>query len=365
MGSRGLGCLGWAGCCLLLAASWARAEVRWIQVSEFNHFERESSGSSAWVSPEWQSPIPFRELVLSWNLQADSAKASSLQVEAQVKTAGRWGRWWHLGRWGGPMAGAGTEEAPKRTSIRGQRDETGAVETDTLVLRSDAAAVRVRVRFDDPAAGPVLLKRMDLSLWSPKTVADSEPRFTADPSRVLEVPMKSQADYPEGVTQWCSPTSLAMLMAHWGRQSGKPEWDLDVRTVAAGVHDPGWPGTGNWSFNAAYAGSRPGLQAAAVRLAGLDDLAALLEAGIPVATSVSYAVLKGAAKPEKGDGHLVVICGLSPFTVTVNDPGVRLSRVRREFPLPAFRAAWSASHQTAYVVWPEGRTLPVSPSGTW
>lgn len=179
------------------------------------------------------------------------------------------------------------------------------------------------------------------------------------------MPLKSQADYPEGVTQWCSPTSLAMLMAFWGRQSARPEWDLDVRAVAAGVHDPGWPGTGNWVFNAAYAGSRPGLQAAAVRLAGVADLRALLDSGIPVAASVSYAVLKGRPKPEKGDGHLIVVCGLSGSTVIVNDPGVRLSRVRREFPLSAFEAAWSASHRTAYVVWPEGHSLPTSPLGTW
>ena len=95
------------------------------------------------------------------------------------------------------MNGADVGEPPRRTSIRGQRDETGAVETDTLVLRSDAAAVRVRVRFDDPAAEPNLLKRMDLSLWGPKPVVDTEPRFTAAPARILEVPLKSQADYPE------------------------------------------------------------------------------------------------------------------------------------------------------------------------
>jgi hypothetical protein len=76
-------------------------------------------------------------------------------------------------------------------------------------------------------------------------------------------------------------------------------------------------------------------------------------------------VLKGAPKSEPGDGHLIVVCALSVETVTVNDPGVRLSRVRREFPLAAFRAAWAASHQTVYVVWPEGRALPNSPLGTW
>ena len=345
----------WWGCWGFWATLIAGADAKWVSVTGFDRFERESPDASAWVSPEWTSAIPFRELVVSWNLRT----STDLQIEAQVQTAAGRGRWWHLGHWS-------TNGTPaRRTSVRGQKDESGRVDTDTLWLREAASAVRVRVRFSDPSMTPAVFKRMDLALWSPTPSATSGTPSTPRGGPILEVPRKSQADYPEGVTQWCSPTSLAMLMAFWGGLSGRAEWDLDVRTVAAGVHDPGWPGTGNWSFNAAFAGSRPGLQAAAVRLSGIADVEALLQAGIPVAASVSYAVLKGAPKSEPGDGHLIVVCALSAETVTVNDPGVRLSRVRREFPLSAFRSAWAASHQTVYVVWPEGRALPNSPLGTW
>jgi len=379
------------GCCFFWSARLTWADARWVPVSDFSLWEREAPGSATWLSPEWQRPTPFHELVVSWNLRT----AADLRIEAQVQTSGTWGRWWDLGHWSMPSTSpspSGTESAsvspsssPQRTSVRGQRDDSASVDTDTLVVPKGGQAVRLRVRFSDPTRTPAVLKRMDLAFWSPDsasgTVGGAAPQASPQPpspspgqppviggagtSAILEVPLKSQADYPEGVTQWCSPTSLAMLMAFWGRHTARPEWDLDVRTVAAGVHDPGWPGTGNWVFNAAFAGSRPGLQAAAVRLGGIADLRALLESGIPVAASVSYAVLKGGAKPEKGDGHLIVVCGLSGSRVTVNDPGVRLSRVRREFPLPAFEAAWSASHRTAYVVWPEGRPLPTSPLGTW
>jgi hypothetical protein len=339
----------------MLGALAAWADARWVSVTEFSRFERESPESSAWVSPEWTSPMPFRELVVSWNLRTPT----DLQIEAQVMTTTGQGRWWHLGHWS-------TNAAPaRRTSVRGQKDGSGRVDTDTLWLREPASAVKLRVRFSNPSQTPAVFKRMDLALWSPTVGVASAAGSVPQGARMLEVPRKSQADYPEGVTQWCSPTSLAMLMAFWGERSGRAEWDLDVRTVATGVFDPGWPGTGNWAFNAAFAGSRPGFQAAAIRLSGIADIESLLEAGIPVAASVSYAVLKGAPKPEPGDGHLIVVCGLSPDTVTVNDPGVRLSRVRREFPLPAFRAAWAASHQTVYVVWPEGCALPASPLGTW
>ena len=352
------------GWCFFYASAMAWADARWIPVTEFHSFQRESPNGSAWVSQEWKSSIPFRELVVSWNLRTDA----DLEIECQVQTAGHWSRWWHLGRW------SASQSPTRRTSVGGQRDDSGSVDTDTLVLPTEGQAVRLRVRFSDPTQTLAVLKRMDLALWSPSTRPE-EPTPAAQAARaipahrptpgILEVPKKSQADYPEGVTQWCSPTSVAMLMAYWGQQTAHPEWDQDVRTVAAGVHDPGWPGTGNWSFNAAYAGSRPGLQAAAIRLSGIADLEALLNSGIPVAASVSYAVLKGASKPEKGDGHLVVVCAVSGTMVSVNDPGVRLSRVRREFSKASFRDAWAASHQTVYVVWPEGRALPVSPLGTW
>lgn len=347
---------GW-WCFFASALAWADAQ--WIPVTEFHQFRRESLNASAWRSQEWKSSKPFRELVVSWNLRTDA----DLEVECQVQSAGHWGRWWHLGHW--------SPSPTQRTSVRGQRDGSGSVDTDTLVLPTPGQAVRLRVRFSDATQTPAVLKRMDLALWThasgpeePIPAGQPTPASRAIP-KILDVPQKSQADYPEGVTQWCSPTSLAMLMAYWGHRTGHADWDLDVRTVAAGVHDPGWPGTGNWSFNAAYAGSRPGLQAAAVRLSGITDLEALLDSGIPVAASVSYAVLKGGPKPEKGDGHLVVVCGLSDSTVSVNDPGVRLSRVRRDFPRVAFRNAWAASHQTVYVVWPEARALPASPLGTW
>jgi len=356
MMSRLSWCLGWLGTLLVCA------DARWSQITDPGSFRRESPKGSAWVSPEMPSPIPFRELVVSWNLR----EPVDLEVEVQARTGGVLGRWWHLGRW------SGSPSSPWRTSVAGQRDGSGSVDTDTLMLAAPAEAIRLRVRFQEPSRTPALLKRIDLAFWSPdgptdrKGTGSTQPRAGAGVAPApLEVPRRSQADDPEGVTRWCSPTSLSMLLAYWAGRSGRPEWDLDVRTVAAGVHDPGWPGTGNWAFNAAYAGSRPGLQAAAVRLGGLADLQALIDAGIPVATSVSYAVLKGGARPEKGDGHLIVVCGIPGPTVIVNDPGVRRSRVQREFPVSAFLSSWEASHRTAYVVWPEGRNLPASPLGTW
>ena len=151
-----------------------------------------------------------------------------------------------------------------------------------------------------------------------------------------------------------------MLLAFWARELGRPELDADVREVAAGVHDPGWPGTGNWPFNMAFAGARPGLRACVARFDGLSGLEAWTRRGLPVAISVSYAMLKGAPLAEPGDGHLVVVCGFTPDgDVVVDDPGVRRERVRRVFPRSDVARAWATSHRTVYLTWPEDRSVPI------
>jgi hypothetical protein len=153
-----------------------------------------------------------------------------------------------------------------------------------------------------------------------------------------------------------------MLLAYWSRELHRPELDFDVRAVATAVHDPGWPGTGNWPFNMAFAGAQPGLRACAARFTDLAEVERWTENGLPVAASVSYAMLKGGLLPEPGDGHIVVVCGFTPDgDVVVNDPGVRREKVRRVFPRGDFARAWALSHRTVYLVWPVGRTalLPV------
>ena len=316
---------------------------------------RDPRSADSWVSPEVPAPGGFVELVVSWNPRVGTTNA--LRIEAQVRRGADWGRTWRIADWS-PTPG------PARTSLDGQSDSTGRMDTDTLVLRISAEAARVRVV--DLAGGATVppVSRVALSFWrpgGPESVAAVPP----EPVPTVDVPVRSQAEFPEGVDRWCSPTSTSMLLGHWASVLARPAMDRGVREVAAGVDDPAWGGTGNWAFNAAFAGSVPGLQAAAARLSDASDLRALVAAGIPVAVSVSYAQLKGAERPAKGDGHLIVVCGFGAGTVVVNDPGVRLSRVRREFPFRDFDRAWAASHRTAYLVGPEDRPLPPSPSGTW
>ncbi|MFM8358046.1 MAG: C39 family peptidase, partial [Verrucomicrobiota bacterium] len=264
------------------------------------------------------------ELVVSWNVASNVV----LTVEAQVSGAGETGRWYGLGRWSGDTNRA------ERTSVRQAADAVAEVDTDILRLRQPrSAGVRLRLTLaegPDPREAVRLVAAAFRDRRAPWPVLEP---VRAAWGRALDVPVFSQADYPEGVSVWCSPTSSTMLLGWWAERLRRPDLRVDVRDVVRGVHDPGWPGTGNWPFNTAFLGQPDGLRACVARLGGIPDLEHWILHGCPVACSVSYALLRGAPEPRPGDGHLVVVRGFSAGgDVWVNDPGVRRDRVRRTVP---------------------------------
>ena len=338
------------GACLVVAPFRVAADraTSLLAFARFDGFTRSVAGpETILVSPELDAGLAWDEMIVSWNV----ATNLTLAIEARGFLEGRPTRWYGLGLWS-----ADPSKAP-RTSPDRQRDADGSVATDTLVLTRPARRAQVRLTVRGPDAG---LKFLACSFTDTRAVAAPDVPDRAAWARTNDVPIRSQAEYPEGVQSWCSPTSTSMLLAFWARELGRPELDADVREVAAGVHDPGWPGTGNWPFNMAFAGARPGLRACVARFDGLSGLEAWTRRGVPVAISVSYAMLKGAPRTEPGDGHLVVVCGFTPDgDVVVADPGVRRERVRRVFPRGDVARAWAASHRTVYLAWPEDRSVPI------
>lgn len=328
----------------------AGADTRLLSITNFSAFSRVLANRDGLVlvSPDLEPGIPWKELIVSWN----AATNVSLSVEVRPVIPGG-AAFLSLGRW----TSAPGPENP-RESVNGQKEPWGEVRTDVLVLKEFAEAAQVRLGIRGPVSG---LRRLSLAFSGPGPSSPGTPIPSVSAARGVDlpVPIRSQADYPEGVSKWCSPTSTAMLMAFWGERMGRPDWILPVPDVARAVMDPGWGGTGNWPFNMALPGSRPGLNAAVARWNGLGDLERWVASGMPVAASVSYSLLKGSPTVEAGDGHLVVVRGFTPEgDVLVNDPGVRQERVRRVFPRSDFDRAWNHSGRTVYLVWPEGRSLP-------
>ncbi|MBN9691783.1 MAG: C39 family peptidase [Verrucomicrobia bacterium] len=314
--------------------------------SEFAETPGTRPGEVVLTSPVWDAGQAWNKVVASWN----AAPSVALQVEVRPVPPED-SRFYSFGTWT-----ARPDSDSPRTSLNNQKDAVASMHTDTLVLKEPATRFQVRVTVKGARRDVKAVYLAFTDTTVPAETSEVRSAWAWD----LGVPIRSQAEFPEGVDKWCSPTSTSMLLAYWAEQRKRPDWDQPVQDTAAGVFDPGWGGTGNWPFNMAFAGSHDGLRACVSRLGGMADLERWILSGAPAAVSVSYALLKGKPAAESGDGHLVVVRGFTPEgDVIVNDPGVRRERVRRVFPRADFIRAWNYSDRTAYLVWPEDHLVPV------
>jgi uncharacterized protein YvpB len=331
--------------------------------AHFDQFEIETfaSGGIRLTSPIIEAGFDFNQLVVSWNIALGDG--ACLKVDALPVFDGRTGSFYTLGYWSGKDASATNRRVPFSRSVRASNSD-GEVQTDILVLSRPAQAFRVRLSIALASYGdPTVLKFIGISVLN-SAIPPPDRAVALAPTRglALPVPTRSQLDYAGGAA-WCSPTSLSMVLNYWAARLNRPDLDRDVPEVAAGVDDPGWPGTGNWSFNTAYAGSFAGMRGYVTRLGDVGELELWINAGVPVVASVAYSLLKG--EPSQNDGHLVVVVGFDPEgAVILNDPGTRHS-VRKTVPRAQFATAWSHSRNTVYLVYPVDHPVPASPDGHW
>lgn len=336
------------------------------------------ASSGAWLSPPIEPGFPFTRLVASWN--ADTPADSHLRVEAQVTTAlGQTSDWYSLGAW------AADDHALARTSTNGQADALGKVDTDTLSARGDAFvsyALRVRLdraSIDDPSPS-VRMLGAEVSAFKYSSAAGTSAPLAADP---VELPVAGLSQevharqYPQwggGGEAWCSPTSTEMVVEYWGTGPGPDDlaWvdasyaDPGVDYAARSTYDAGYRGTGNWSFNTAYAG-RFGLDAFVTQLRSLSEAERFVRAGIPLVASIASAPgeLDGFLFSGGTNGHLVVIVGFDASgRPIVDDPAAWTNAgVRRVYDRAQFERVWlRGSNGTVYVIHPSDVPLPATPS---
>jgi len=331
-----------------LAAGVAR--VAFVGLTNFGEFARSEGNEGAVVltSPEVATAFPWKELVVSWNVELRAG--AGLKVEARAHYPGRTTGYYTMGWW--------AEEAlrHRRESVTGQRDEDGDVKTDTLVLEREARRAQVRLTLLPGEDGQLpSVKLVGLSVAGAAERKRRSTTIASARARVLDVPEKSQLDY-EGGREWCSPTCVSMVLAYWADKLGRAELKLDVPAVAAAVHDRNWPGTGNWAFNTAFAGRFPGIRAIVARLADVTQLEAWVAAGVPPVASVAPDVMNGRTVEASG-GHLVVCVGFTvEGDVIINDPWANpasAAKVRRTIPRDRFDAAWERSRRTVYLIYPQ------------
>jgi hypothetical protein len=323
-------------------------EFRGAQLIGFSNFTDFKKDASTLTSKTIEPAINWDELVLSWNLRGTNEATFAVRLIYPETTS----KWYEMGVWS--MAG--------RHSVNGQDDENAKVDTDTLHAVRAGAKIEVRVAFQNGSSDN--LKFLALALRDSKATSPPlEPNRRAW-GKVVNVGARSQLDYPEGAKIWCSPTSSSMLLDYWSQKLNRPEMEMTVPEAARAVYDSVYKGTGNWPCNTALAGHFNGMRAYVSRFTDVSELEDWIEAGIPIATSVSYNRLKG--KGTNGSGHLIVCVGFADNgDIIVNDPGTHLSNVRRTFSRDLFREAWADSGNTVYIVYPKNAAIPAARFGHW
>jgi hypothetical protein len=325
-------------------AAWALSGVERTVDGEVRLARGRRSGEA--ISPVVTPAVRFTEAIPSWN--AATPRGTWLEVGLRARAGSRWTRWWSLGIWS-------STDLRRRHSVGAQRDASGHVATDTLALARRADAVQLRLRLRSKASASPSIRLAAVAVSAPTGPA---PRAASGRATLLDVPEYSQMVYRDGGEVWCSPTSLAMVLAYWQRYRGRP--GPRVRRTVAGVYDPSYRGHGNWPFNTAFAATE-GLEATVARLADLREAEDWVAAGVPVIVSFGW---KRGELPGAGgssDGHLAVVVGFqADGDPIVNDPAARTNAaVRRAYPRTILERLWrSRSNGTAYLVYPPGRAIP-------
>lgn len=332
-----------------------------IGLNDFSKFSRwpDTNGETVMVSPVIKSGFSWNELIVSWN--ADAPVGTCLKIEASAILPDHTTKFYTLASW------SLDNQVFPRTSVRGQKDADGNVDTDTLILTRPAEAAQIRVTLGSTNGARANLKFLGLSFSNTKVPPTVHPPNRAAWGKIISTPEHSQHGYPNA-KGWCSPTSLSMALSRWAEILNRPEMNLTVPQVAARVYDQDFAGTGNWPFNTAFAGSFSGMRSYVTRFDGLTEVEDWIAAGIPVILSARWDWLQP-GRPLDSDGHLIVCIGFTENgDVVINDPATRLEKgepVRRIYKRADVAHSWTKSHHAVYLVYPEGAKIPPDKYGHW
>lgn len=334
--------------CLLSPSALSRGTdyggAYFVGFSEFSKFAHESN---VVTSPHISAPIDWNELIASWNVRGNGKALFEARVVFPDATT--------------PFYRFAVWSSREHYSITNQTDQFGTVALDTLMMKRPGGKVQVRVTLTDGSPGD--LKFLALSFAETGASHGALPSNRGAWGKKLSVRIESQLDFPNN-EKLCSPTGYSMILDFWARQLHRRELSLTAPEIARRAYDPSWQTPGNWAFNTAVGGHFEGIRSYVTRLSDISELEDWIEAGIPVAASISFSRLEDETKT--GKGHLVVCIGFEKNgDVIVNDPGTRREWSRRTLLRERFRAAWADSNNTVYLTYPEGAKIPTAKHGHW
>ncbi|HET7701512.1 MAG TPA: C39 family peptidase [Candidatus Limnocylindria bacterium] len=330
--------------------------------------------SGTWTSAAEVVPFAFDELVASWN--ATTPAGTWLTIRMRASGSGRTTKWYTMGIW------TAAPDPARRTSVSGQGDADGFVAIDTFIRGKKAAPLtsyQIEVGLHREAGSSATPSVRFVGAMTSAASDYAIPSAHTGVVATIDVPAYSQEthighfpEYDGGGEAWCSPTSTAMILDHWGYGPSADELsafpgaghaDGQVDYAARAVYDWNYQGAGNWPFNTAYAAER-GLNGFVTRLRSLAEAERFIAAGIPLIASIN-GKLPGFYF-GKTNGHLLTIVGFTANgDVISNDPAVPTNaEVRKVYGRADFEQVWlGGSAGIVYVIYPEGVTLPATDPG--
>jgi hypothetical protein len=313
------------------------------------------------ASPIMWPAQPVEDLVTSWD--ATTPAGTWLQLHARVQQGSTWTDWMPLAVWS-------TDATTLQRRSHKDADAEQApvwVDTDSIVMAPGQPASAYQLEatlFSQSATVSPSVRMVRATMSQP---AGQAPASHTAWGTDLPVPQRSQMlpayrglGFGGGGDAWCSPTSTSMVMAYWGNMLHLPQLVQSVPTVAAGTYDYVYQGTGNWSFNTAYASSF-GLTAYVQRFSSFDQVEPWIKASVPIVISVAWdpGELSNAPIPST-PGHLIVVRGFTANgDVIVNDPAASSDpAVRLVYNRSEIETVWQEHFGMAYVIYPPGWAVP-------
>ncbi len=300
------------------------------------------------------APIPFDELIISWN--AKRPEQGHITFWTSVQYGSQWSPWHRQASWGATKQRSFVNKLHQHVHTKHVRVE--------LQRNQSACAFRVKAIFHDGATIDNLHAMFACcsyqSYFRPTRSHVNYPKLF-ESSNAIEIPLISQMLIDHHRYQdLCAPTSLSMVTSHFNQKflstypnSTDEFYDYALK-FAGKVHDYGIDIYGNWQLNAAqaYDACEGAVFFRVERLNSFDDLYSLLRHKVPVIVSVRR--LKGGATPY-ANGHILVVVGWNPETKSVvcHDPAFKGKEITHEYPLRDFSRAWALSKNLSYVAIPK------------
>lgn len=299
-----------------------------------------------WTSPVVDADFPFTELIPSWNVTVPAHTGAQFAVRTRDARSGEWSPWLHIGFWGEVI------RRPDQTVDF----EGGRVRIDVLRLEEAADAFQIQARIEDfniETDEQPSIRRIaavysgHINDPARRAALAMHPAVEGDWARDLPVPFRTQQDNPIDVSgSTCSPTSVSMVLQHWG---------VDKPTLenALAIYDPEYGLFGNWNRAVAYA-SQNGLEGYITRIRDWDQVKAYIAQGQPVIASIRFRRGEFPSNViSSTNGHLIVIRGLTEDSdAIVNDPASRDRGDGVVYVADELAHAWFGHGGVAYIIRP-------------